>query len=52
MTQHISSAYDRDLEAIQTLVVKMGGMVEKRHHVGCDILGNPRSGTGRKSPRG
>lgn len=28
MTQHISSAYDRDLEAIQTLVVKMGGMVE------------------------
>jgi len=28
MAQHISSAYDRDLEAIQTLVVKMGGMVE------------------------
>lgn len=28
MTQHISSAYDRDLESIQTLVVKMGGMVE------------------------
>jgi len=28
MNQHISSAYDRDLEAIQTLVIKMGGMVE------------------------
>ena len=28
MANHISSAYDRDLEAIQTLVVKMGGMVE------------------------
>lgn len=29
MANHISSAYDRDLEAIQTLVVKMGGMVEE-----------------------
>ena len=28
MANHISSAYDRELEAIQTLVVKMGGMVE------------------------
>lgn len=28
MANHISSAYDRDLEAIQTLVVKMGGIVE------------------------
>ncbi len=28
MSQHISSAYDRDLAAIQTLVIKMGGMVE------------------------
>jgi phosphate transport system protein len=28
MSQHISSAYDRDLEHIQTLVMKMGGMVE------------------------
>lgn len=28
MNEHISSAYDRDLEAIQTLVIKMGGLVE------------------------
>lgn len=28
MTKHISSAFDRDLETIQALVVKMGGMVE------------------------
>jgi phosphate transport system protein len=27
--QHISSAYDRDLEAITTLIVKMGGLVEE-----------------------
>ncbi|RYH03145.1 phosphate signaling complex protein PhoU [Salipiger sp. IMCC34102] len=27
--QHISSAYDRDLEAITTLIVKMGGLVEQ-----------------------
>lgn len=27
--QHIVSAFDRDLEAIQALVVKMGGMVEE-----------------------
>ena len=26
--QHISSAYDRDLEAIQALIMKMGGLVE------------------------
>ncbi|MBD3678107.1 MAG: phosphate signaling complex protein PhoU [Rhodobacteraceae bacterium] len=26
--QHISSAFDRDLEAIQALIMKMGGMVE------------------------
>ena len=26
--QHISSAYDRDLESITTLVMKMGGLVE------------------------
>ncbi len=26
--QHIASAYDRDLEAIQALLMKMGGMVE------------------------
>lgn len=29
MNEHISSAYDRDLEAIQTLIVKMGGLVEE-----------------------
>ena len=29
MNEHISSAYDRDLDAIQTLVIKMGGMVEE-----------------------
>tara|TARA_R110002051_G_scaffold57104_3_gene105827 strand:+ start:31409 stop:32116 length:708 start_codon:yes stop_codon:yes gene_type:complete len=28
MNEHISSAYDRDLDAIQTLVIKMGGLVE------------------------
>ena len=28
MNEHISSAYDRDLEAIQTLIMKMGGLVE------------------------
>lgn len=26
--QHIASAYDRDLEAIQALIIKMGGLVE------------------------
>lgn len=26
--KHISSAFDRDLETIQAMVVKMGGMVE------------------------
>ncbi|SFS10348.1 phosphate signaling complex protein PhoU [Yoonia litorea] len=28
MNEHISSAYDRDLEGITTLIVKMGGLVE------------------------
>ena len=28
MNNHISSAYDRDLETITTLIVKMGGLVE------------------------
>jgi len=28
MSQHILSAFDRDLEAVQAMVVKMGGMVE------------------------
>ncbi|TQS70466.1 phosphate signaling complex protein PhoU [Rhodobacteraceae bacterium] len=30
MSEHISSAFDRDLEAVQALVVKMGGMVEQQ----------------------
>jgi phosphate transport system protein len=29
MNEHISSAYDRDLEAIATLIMKMGGLVEE-----------------------
>jgi phosphate transport system protein len=29
MHEHISSAYDRDLEAIQALTMKMGGLVEE-----------------------
>ena len=28
MNEHISSAYDRDLEQIQALIMKMGGLVE------------------------
>ncbi len=27
--QHIASAYDRDLEAIQAMIIKMGGLVEE-----------------------
>ena len=26
--QHIASAFDRDLEAVQAQIMKMGGMVE------------------------
>jgi len=29
MNEHISSAYDRDLEGITTLILKMGGLVEE-----------------------
>jgi len=29
MNEHISSAYDRDLEGITTLIVRMGGLVEE-----------------------
>jgi len=29
MNEHISSAYDRELEAITTLILKMGGLVEE-----------------------
>ena len=30
--RHILSAFDRDLEAVQAMVVKMGGMVEAAIH--------------------
>ncbi|MAQ37535.1 MAG: phosphate transport system regulatory protein PhoU [Thioclava sp.] len=30
MSEHILSAFDRDLEAVQALVVKMGGLVEEQ----------------------
>lgn len=30
--QHISAAFDRDLEALQTLIMKMGGLVEESIH--------------------
>lgn len=30
--RHILSAFDRDLETVQALVVKMGGMVESAIH--------------------
>ena len=30
MSQHIASAFDRDLEAVQAMVVKMGGLVESQ----------------------
>ena len=26
--KHIASAYDRDLDAIQAMIIKMGGLVE------------------------
>jgi phosphate transport system protein len=29
MSQHITSAYDRDLEAVQILITRMGGLVEE-----------------------
>ena len=32
MNEHISSAYDRELENITTLIVRMGGMVEEAIH--------------------
>ena len=36
--QHIRSAYDRDLEAIQALILKMGGLVEDAILQGSDAL--------------
>lgn len=38
MNDHISSAYDRDLDAIQTKVMKMGGLVEEAIHRAVDAL--------------
>ncbi len=38
MTQHISSAFDRDLEGIQALIVKMGGLVENAILEGANSL--------------
>ncbi len=35
--QHIASAFDRDLEAIQALLMKMGGLVEAAILEGCQI---------------
>ncbi len=36
--QHIASAFDRDLEAIQALVMKMGGLVEEAIRTGSKSL--------------
>lgn len=36
--QHIASAYDRDLEAIQALLIKMGGLVEEAILLGAQSL--------------
>jgi len=38
MNEHISSAYDRDLEKIQALIVKMGGLVEHAIIEGANAL--------------
>ena len=38
MNEHISSAYDRDLEQIQSLIVKMGGLVEHAILEGANAL--------------
>ena len=38
--QHIASAYDRDLEAIQAMILKMGGLVEDAILNGTDALAN------------
>jgi len=36
--QHIASAFDRDLEAIQAMIMKMGGMVESAIHLASQSL--------------
>ena len=38
--RHILSAFDRDLETVQALVVKMGGMVESAIHDAANALEN------------
>ncbi len=35
--QHIASAFDRDLEGIQALIMKMGGLVETAIHQAHDL---------------
>lgn len=40
MSEHISSAYDRDLEAIQALVIRMGGLVEDAILSAAEALAN------------
>lgn len=40
MSEHISSAYDRDLEAIQSLVIRMGGLVEDAILSAAEALSN------------
>ena len=40
MSLHISSAYDRDLEAIQALVIRMGGLVEDAILSAAEALAN------------
>ena len=40
MNEHISSAYDRDLEAIQALVIRMGGLVEDAILSAAEALAN------------
>ena len=44
--QHILSAFDRDLEGIQALVMKMGGMVA--NYPGPDKAAAPKAKKGKK----
>ena len=32
MSQHITSAFDRDLETVEVLITRMGGLVEQAIH--------------------
>ena len=38
--QHIASAFDRDLETIQAMIMKMGGLVEAAIHNAAEALAN------------